>query len=79
MIQIAYYRMTGQTVPVYESCSTAIFKHGRTECLRPVSMLTKACCEAFDKNNPTGVSEIRELIRKCSDYHGKLTREASMG
>ena len=33
--QLAYYRMHGETASTYESCSTAAFKHGRTETIRP--------------------------------------------
>lgn len=33
--------MTGKFVPTYESCSTAAFKHGRTEVVRPCTALTK--------------------------------------
>ncbi|EDV23304.1 uncharacterized protein TRIADDRAFT_50581 [Trichoplax adhaerens] len=69
---LAYYRMTGQIPTVYESCSTAAFKHGRTECLRSVSMLTKACCEAFGRNNPATASEIRELMGKCQGFDRHL-------
>lgn len=33
--QLGYYRLYGQTASTYESCSTAAFKHGRTETIRP--------------------------------------------
>lgn len=39
--QAAYYRQSGKFVPSYESCSTAAFKHGRTEAIRPCTMATK--------------------------------------
>lgn len=39
--QAAYHRMTGKFVSSYESCSTAAFKHGRTETIRPCTMATK--------------------------------------
>ncbi|RDD38373.1 Carnitine O-palmitoyltransferase 2, mitochondrial [Trichoplax sp. H2] len=58
---LAYYRMTGQIPTVYESCSTAAFKHGRTECLRSVSMLTKACCEAFGQGFDRHLFALRVL------------------
>ncbi|XP_044770452.1 carnitine O-palmitoyltransferase 2, mitochondrial isoform X2 [Neomonachus schauinslandi] len=45
--QMAFLRQYGQTVATYESCSTAAFKHGRTETIRPASVFTKRCSEAF--------------------------------
>lgn len=33
--------MSGKYVGTYESCSTAAFKHGRTETMRPCTMQTK--------------------------------------
>ncbi|XP_044528894.1 carnitine O-palmitoyltransferase 2, mitochondrial isoform X2 [Gracilinanus agilis] len=45
--QMAFFRQYGQTVATYESCSTAAFKHGRTETVRPASVFTKKCSEAF--------------------------------
>lgn len=39
--QVGYYKMTGKFVPTYESCSTAAFKHGRTETVRPCTVATK--------------------------------------
>lgn len=39
--QLAYYKQTKQFESVYESCSTAAFKHGRTETMRPLTSNTK--------------------------------------
>ena len=47
-IQIAYYRQYKCAVPTYESCSTAGFKHGRTETIRPASVATLKCSQAFE-------------------------------
>lgn len=77
--QMAYHRMFGCTAPTYESCSTAAFKHGRTETIRSATVATVACSEAFDAGNPANAEEMNALIRKCSDMHGKLTKEAAMG
>jgi len=40
-MQVAYYRMYHHTPASYESCSTAAFKHGRTETIRPATNYTK--------------------------------------
>jgi len=77
--QIAYHRMYGCAVPTYESCSTAAFKHGRTETIRPATMQTLVCAEAFEASNPSGVDEMADLVGKSSEMHGKLTKEAAMG
>merc|ERR1719378_386953 len=71
--------MFGCTAPTYESCSTAAFKHGRTETIRSATVATVACSEAFDNENPAGVEEMRSLINNCSQMHGRLTKDAAMG
>uniref|UniRef100_A0A3P9PDT5 Carnitine palmitoyltransferase 2 n=1 Tax=Poecilia reticulata TaxID=8081 RepID=A0A3P9PDT5_POERE len=45
--QMAFLRQYGQTAATYESCSTAAFKHGRTETIRPATVHTKRCSHAF--------------------------------
>lgn len=42
--QLAYYYLARETVATYESCSTAAFKHGRTETIRPCTVETKVGC-----------------------------------
>ena len=78
-MQIAYYRLYKGTVATYESCSTAAFKHGRTETIRSASMATKACAEAFEPDHPAGPEELMAMIKTAADYHSKLVREAAMG
>lgn len=78
--QMAFLRQYGQTTATYESCSTAAFKHGRTETIRPASLYTKKCSEAFVKNSSKhNAAELREMLNACSKYHGQLTKEAAMG
>ena len=78
---MGYYRQYGETVATYESCSTAAFKHGRTETIRPATTITKETCEMFDKSSGVlpSVSDLQNSIRECSTVHGKLTKEAAMG
>ncbi|XP_029356245.1 carnitine O-palmitoyltransferase 2, mitochondrial isoform X2 [Echeneis naucrates] len=45
--QMGFLRQYGKTVATYESCSTAAFKHGRTETIRPATVHTKQCSQAF--------------------------------
>ncbi|XP_076363624.1 carnitine palmitoyltransferase 2 isoform X2 [Tachypleus tridentatus] len=77
--QMAYYKQYGKTVATYESCSTSAFKHGRTETLRPATMATKKCTEAFNSRCKPTPLELRSLLMECSKLHNKLTKEAAMG
>ena len=75
--QLAYYQQNGTHCATYESCSTAAFKHGRTETIRPCTHLTKSFSTAA---NQTGdYKRLASLITECSNYHGQLTKEAAMG
>ncbi|XP_061488998.1 carnitine O-palmitoyltransferase 2, mitochondrial isoform X2 [Rhineura floridana] len=78
--QMAFLRQYGQTVATYESCSTAAFKHGRTETIRPASIYTKKCSEALvQKATNHSAAELQQMIAECSKYHSQLTKEAAMG
>ncbi|XP_006934815.1 carnitine O-palmitoyltransferase 2, mitochondrial isoform X5 [Felis catus] len=78
--QMAFLRQYGQTVATYESCSTAAFKHGRTETIRPASIFTKRCSQAFVREpSKYSAGELQQMMTKCSTYHGQLTKEAAMG
>jgi len=78
--QMAYHLQNGTNCATYESCSTAAFKHGRTETMRPCTTKTKAFCEAISSTSSrVSHAELRALISQCSDAHNQLTREAAMG
>ena len=77
--QMAYYRQYGETVATYESCSTAAFKHGRTETIRPATAATKKVCEMMSKGSTASLAEIRAALEECSVLHGQLTKNAAMG
>ncbi|XP_054005673.1 carnitine O-palmitoyltransferase 2, mitochondrial [Hylaeus anthracinus] len=78
--QLALYYQDERSVATYESCSTAAFKHGRTETIRSCTMETKAVCDAMvRKNSNLSNSELKQLIINCSNVHNKLTKEAAMG
>lgn len=78
--QMAFLRQYGQTVATYESCSTAAFKHGRTETVRPASIFTKRCSEAFVREpSRHSAAELQHMMAECSKYHNQLTKEAAMG
>ncbi|XP_069593990.1 carnitine O-palmitoyltransferase 2, mitochondrial [Ranitomeya imitator] len=78
--QMGFFRQYGQTTATYESCSTAAFKHGRTETIRPASIYTKKASEAFVQSpSKYSSTELKEMLHSCSKYHGQLTKEAAMG
>nr|XP_057929190.1 carnitine O-palmitoyltransferase 2, mitochondrial [Doryrhamphus excisus] len=78
--QMGFLRQYGQTVATYESCSTAAFKHGRTETIRPATAFTKRCSHAFVREaGKHSVAELQAMLDQCSKYHGQLTKEAAMG
>lgn len=79
--QLAYKQEFGKYVGTYESCSTAAFRHGRTETMRPCTMATKQFCESLlvPNNSKADNAVLREMIKKCSIVHGMLTKDAAMG
>ena len=79
--QLALYKLEGRSVATYESCSTAAFKHGRTETIRSCTNETKALCSAIVGQGESGVSssELKKLMLACSIAHGNLTKDAAMG
>lgn len=79
-VQLALYTLEGKFVSTYESCSTAAFKHGRTETIRPCTLATKAICMAMAReNSKLSKSDLKKMILDCSKAHNVLTREAVMG
>ncbi|XP_029904807.1 carnitine O-palmitoyltransferase 2, mitochondrial [Myripristis murdjan] len=78
--QMGFLRQYGKTVATYESCSTAAFKHGRTETIRPATVHTKRCAHAFvNQPGQHSVEQLQAMLNECSKYHGQLTKEAAMG
>lgn len=76
--QMAYYQIYQSFAPTYESCSTAAFKHGRTEVVRSATNETKAACFAFNDSSKSA-DELRKCLDECSRKHFSLTKEAAMG
>ena len=65
-IQMAYHRQYKSAVATYESCSTAGFRHGRTETIRPASMATLNCSQAFEPSSGACVCvHVWVCVRGC--------------
>ena len=57
----------------------AIFCGGRTETLRPGTLETRACTEAFNSGKTFEAAELLSLMRNCSKTHQQLTKNAAQG
>jgi len=77
-IQLAHAKIGGNVCSVYESCSTAIFRHGRTEAMRPVTAETRRFCRDFQAGTASP-NDLFALLRACSTKHSKLTQSAAKG
>jgi carnitine O-palmitoyltransferase 2 len=78
--QAAHFHLFNKAGTTYESCSTSAFKHGRTEAIRPATLLTNEVSRALTTSNwRNRKPELRELIKQCSIKHGELTKNAAMG
>lgn len=77
--QMAFYRTFKYFPATYESCSTAAFKHGRTETLRSGTLEGKACVLAFEPDSGSDTSARWKLMEEASAMHNELTKKAAMG
>ncbi|XP_051164325.1 carnitine O-palmitoyltransferase 2, mitochondrial-like isoform X2 [Leptopilina boulardi] len=78
--QLAFYKQEGKSVASYESCSTAAFKHGRTETVRPCTEQTKNVCSILaDKSTKISNAELKKMIIDCSKAHTELVKNGAMG
>uniref|UniRef100_A0A915ETU4 Choline/carnitine acyltransferase domain-containing protein n=1 Tax=Ditylenchus dipsaci TaxID=166011 RepID=A0A915ETU4_9BILA len=79
-IQMAFYGTYKEFVPTYESCSTAAFFKGRTECVRSATIATREAVLAMEtKESQKTKANLYELFKKCSDVHSQLVKEGAMG
>ncbi len=75
--QCAYYRLHGGPASTYESAQTKIFYHGRTECIRSVTMQSDAFARHMRAPERQGDSAV--LLRAALAAHRERTRLASQG
>lgn len=80
--QVAFKKVYGATPVTYESCSTAAFRGGRTETVRPCTNETNVAAKAIIENRNNSKlsnSQLKDLLQKSSQKHYQLCKEASMG
>ena len=76
---MAYYRQYKHSPASYESCSTAAFRHGRTETIRPASVATSKCAVAFEPSSGASLQEKGRLVKEVVAKHSQLVKEAATG
>lgn len=80
--QVAFKKVYQHTPVTYESCSTAAFRGGRTETVRPCTYETNEAAAAIianRQNNKMSRDQLKSLLQSCSKKHFQLCKEASMG
>lgn len=82
-MQLAHWRAHGYTASSYESASTAGFKCGRTETVRPATPLSVAMCHAFSDPAtaaaPAGLVQRYRALSAATALHSKTARAAALG
>ncbi|KAK4050126.1 hypothetical protein OIV83_003697 [Microbotryomycetes sp. JL201] len=88
-LQLAFHKDQGAPVATYETASTRLFKHGRTDVIRTLSedswnfvqaMRTTTGVEgSSDKVNPDAAKTLYDLLTKATKAHNTYTRDSSVG
>ena len=77
-ILLAYYKLYGKVVCMYEPALTKQFYHGRTEAIRGATMQAKRLCQIWWAKDSTKEQKLAAL-RLATEEHSRLTKEASVG
>lgn len=77
-ILLAYYKLYGKVVCMYEPALTKQFYHGRTEAIRGATMQAKKLCEIWWASDSTKEQKL-DALRTATIEHSRLTKEASFG
>lgn len=78
LMQLAYYKLTGQVRPTYESAATRKYLKGRTETGRSVSVESKKFVETWTDLNASTEEKIATFNAACKQ-HVKYLSEAADG
>jgi hypothetical protein len=77
-LQLAFYRQHGRPCPTYESASTRLFLHGRTETVRSCSIESLAFTRAMD-NKDLSREQKQEALKAALTAHIEYMRAATNG
>lgn len=68
-LQLAYYRDAGKFCLTYEATMTRLYREGRTETLRPLTLESAAWVKAMVDGGKTPVEEKVKLLRTACQRH----------
>ena len=75
---LAYYRLYGKIVCMYEPVLTKQFYHGRTEAMRTATPEAAEFCRVWcDKYTTKG--QKLDALRKATQEHSRLVKESAAG
>ncbi|CAG9856114.1 unnamed protein product [Phyllotreta striolata] len=77
-LQLAYYRDAGKFCLTYEATMTRLYREGRTETLRPVSVESVAFVKAMEDKNSSPEERIA-LLRAACNRHQSSCQDAMCG
>lgn len=77
-LQLAYYRDSGKFAQTYEASMTRLFKEGRTETVRSVSVQSCNFVRAMENPNASK-EEKRALLNKAGDKHVNAFKDSMTG
>jgi carnitine O-acetyltransferase len=77
-ILLAYYKLYGKVVCMYEPVLTKAFYHGRTEAMRSATPLAKILCEVWCDPESTKEQKLSSLRAAVSE-HSNLVKESAAG
>jgi carnitine O-acetyltransferase len=75
---IAYYRLYGEVVNMYESVLTKQFYHGRTEAMRGTTAAAEKLMKCWTSRS-SSTEEKMIALREATKTHSKLVRQAAEG
>ncbi|KAG8443192.1 hypothetical protein GDO86_011848 [Hymenochirus boettgeri] len=77
-LQLAHYKIHGRPGSCYETATTRMFYHGRTETMRPCTVEAINWCRSMLDPHTT-LAQRRELMLKAFSKHNKMMRECQLG
>ena len=77
VLQLAFSKVKGVQVPTYETASTRLFKHGRTDVIRSFSNESYEFVKAVRNGKPA--ADVYRLLTAATTAHNNQTKASSMG
>lgn len=77
-LMLAYFKLYGKLVNVYEPVLTKGFFHGRTEAVRSATVLAKDLCEIYFDTESQPLSKL-SVLKRAMKFHKRNVKECSDG